>query len=210
MAGAFAGAEDGARVRMARRAIGVTLTAVAALANLAGCGPTLEPPLPDILITEVLVSEAGDDRLELQNVGTEEGVLEDWWLCSGPPNYFQIPPGTTIPAGGILVVTLATGTNTATELFAMNFVGDPGIASGEMGLYHDGGDFALADNIADYMQWGGSGAREPVAVAAGLWVAGTAVDMTSYVDGTSSLIRSNDSPGVGSWAVGSPSIGTEN
>lgn len=105
--------------------------------------------------------------VELHNTDSSDVDVSSFWLCNFP-NYTQIANltalqgSTTIPAGGFLVV-------------ALDALGE---GDGEVGLYQDiGGDFGnfgRAGFMLDYMQYGSAGhQRESVAVADGVWDAGT-------------------------------------
>jgi hypothetical protein len=73
---------------------------------------------PPVVISEI---ELGFDRVEIINIGTVPANLSNWSLigrvAQDTPQTFTFPVGFTLPAGGIVVVSEGTGTDTATELF---------------------------------------------------------------------------------------------
>ena len=100
---------------------------------------------PPIVISEV---ELDADKVEIRNLGTVAATLTGWQIDGRPTNN---PPQDTaftfpafvLPAGGTVVVSEGTGTNTATELFDP---GAPGFnwnwfngGTGEVSLLDDGG-----------------------------------------------------------------------
>ncbi|MGA7304888.1 MAG: T9SS type A sorting domain-containing protein [Rhodothermales bacterium] len=137
--------------------------------------------------------------VELRNTGDADFDVSSFWLCNYP-NYVQISDltilsgSTTIAPGEALVV-------------AFDALGN---GDGELGLYSTN-TFADSSAIVDYMQYGSSGhMRESVAVAAGIWDAGTfvpAADMgqslafVGYGATTADRWRSSDpTPGEGNGA----------
>jgi hypothetical protein len=172
------------------------------------------PALPRVLVNEIFPSDSPTrfDQIELVNAEPTAVALSGWWLCSYP-NYFPFPAGTELAPGALLVVTLGTGTDTAGEIFAPALGGlRPG--DGEVALYAAGGDFDDAASLADYVQWGLAGNdREPVAVEAGLWLAGTTVDTAGLADGSESVARTSADgsvTGADAWAIDTMSIGAAN
>lgn len=93
--------------------------------------------------------------------------VSGWFLCIFP-NYPQL---STLTGANL---DLAPGTSvTFTSSINISDTGD-----GEVALYHTGGNFNNPANMADYMQWGSSPhAREDEAVTAGLWTAGTFINV---------------------------------
>lgn len=82
---------------------------------------TASPEKPNWLPSNVVINEimsnptTGDDWIELSNPGSSTASIGGWWLSDdvSVPKKYQIPSGTTIPAGGTVVFTssqFATGT----------------------------------------------------------------------------------------------------
>jgi hypothetical protein len=109
-----------------------------------------------LAMTEVVFGP--DGHVTLTNDGAADASLDGLWLCNRP-NY--TPLSGTIAAGATLEVP-------ASEL------GGLAIDGGEAALYTSD-NFDSSDAIVDYVQWGGGGGRENVAVAAGIWPEGGSV-----------------------------------
>ncbi|NND51245.1 MAG: T9SS type A sorting domain-containing protein [Flavobacteriaceae bacterium] len=108
-------------------------------------------------------------EVTIKNFNTSGNIdVSTWWLCVFPA-YTQISAMT----GANL--DLAPGTSvTFTNSIPINTADD------ELGLYHTGGNFGLAANMADYLQWGSAGhPREGVANTAGIWTTGTFINVSA-------------------------------
>src|SRR6185369_3808113 len=92
-------------------------------------------PAP-VVINEVLSNSTGAniDAVELYNPGGATVDISGWWLSDdfGTPQKYQIPPGTSIPAGGYLVFT-ATQFATGSIPFAFSMLGDEACLSAASG-----------------------------------------------------------------------------
>lgn len=92
---------------------------------------TASPEKPNWLPNSVVISEimsnpdSGDDWIELSNTGPSTAAIGAWWLSddTAVPKKFQIPSGTTIPAGGTVVFT-STQFTAGTIPFAFSSGGD--------------------------------------------------------------------------------------
>ncbi len=120
---------------------------------------TVPVQLRSVVFNEV---QYGNRNLvELYNNGDVTVDLSTYWLCLGPGTYVQI--GNVTPESGN--IQLASG-----EFLVLPY--DMPDVEGGLGLYSMN-QFANADAIVDFVQWGSGGsAREDVAVAAGIWTAG--------------------------------------
>lgn len=83
-------------------------------ATLATFANTASPGKPNWLAAQVVINEVmanpasgGMDWIELSNTGISAADVGGWWLSDSihNPKKFQIPTGTTIPAGGFAVFT---------------------------------------------------------------------------------------------------------
>lgn len=101
-------------------------------ANLATFTTTASPAQPNWLPTAVVISEVlanpddgGGDWIELHNPGTAAADLGGWWLSDDPhtPRKCQLPTGTSIAAGGFLVIDAAQLAAAASP-FALGSSGD--------------------------------------------------------------------------------------
>lgn len=148
-----------------------------------------------IVLNEV---QAGNLNLvEIYNNGTVTVDLSGFWLCQGPGAYAQI--GNLTPKSGTI------------ELKAGEFLVVPFNMTdtvGGLGLYSTN-TFTNADAIVDFVQWGASGsARENVAVAAGIWTAGTFVPSVGL---SASIEYDGEGNAVSDWkAEAIPSLGLAN
>jgi hypothetical protein len=145
-----------------------------------------------MFITFLFIAFTINSQIRIVNVNpeTEAVTIKNYGSASDPmdissfrlcnwPSYDQLG-GMTILNGSL---DLAVGASvTVTSDVAL------GTSDGELGLYNSS-SFGSSDAMEDYMQWGSAGHfRESVAVAAGVWTAGTFVNVTppyEYVgDGT--------------------------
>jgi len=116
-------------------------------------------PVRSIAINEV--QYGNQDIVELFNNGDTTINLDGYFLCLGPGTYQRIG-GLTPTSGNIQ---LAPG-----ELVTLPYSMPDDI--GGLGLYSNN-QFASADAIVDFVQYGGAGTpREDVAAQAGIWTAG--------------------------------------
>ena len=139
------------------------------------------PEIESVVINEVQFGSL--DQVEIYNNGNVEFNLDDYWLCLGPGRYLRIGDSTPVsgstllPAGEFLVLQLEG---------ALAMDNDEGL-----GMYSMR-DFTNPDVMVDFVQWGAGGsARENIAEAAGIWVAG---DFVSSVAESSSICLLYTSP----------------
>jgi len=124
------------------------------------------------------------NSVTLKNFGGAEGNISGLWFCNFPA-YAQVSSMTS---------TTSLAPNEEVNIASsINFA----VADGEFGLYSTN-NFGSASAMQDYMQWGSAGhQREPVAVAAGLWSAGTFVNVAPPFAYTGDGLQN----GVAFWAT---------
>lgn len=109
-----------------------------------------------VAITEVVFGDGG--HVTLTNDGATDATLDGLWVCNRPA-YTELSG--TLASGATLEVPAA-------ELGGL-------VADGGEAALYTSNSFDSSDAIIDYVQWGGGGGRESVAVAAGLWPEGGSV-----------------------------------
>lgn len=110
------------------------------------------------------------NAVTVKNYGSASDPMDvsSYWLCNFP-DYNQLS-GMTVLNGSLSLAVGASVTVTSTVSLSS---GD-----GELGLYNTN-SFNSAVAMEDYMQWGSAGhQRESVAVTAGVWTAGTFINVT--------------------------------
>ncbi len=115
------------------------------------------------------------NSVTLKNFGDAEGTISGLWFCNFP-DYAQV--------NGMTSVTSLAPDEEVVIISTINF----DEVDGEFGLYNTN-NFGSSSAMEDYLQWGSADhQREPVAVAAGLWDAGTFINVAppfEYIgDGT--------------------------
>ena len=142
----------------------------------------------------------GQDLVEIFNNGDSVADLSDYWLCLGPGTYVRIG-GITPMAGSGTISALQPG-----EYLVLPYTMPDD--EGGLGLYSTN-EFANADAIVDFVQWGASGsAREDVAVQAGVWTAG---DFVPTVIRGGSIVFDGEGNGAEDWAeTTTPTFGAAN
>ncbi|WP_350284460.1 hypothetical protein [uncultured Croceitalea sp.] len=134
-----------------------------------GAANTITEPVAEV--RSVVINEVEylvDDQIELYNNGNQTVDLANYWMCLGPGQYFRIgdSDATDIISGSVVL-------EPGEFLVIAPAVLDPSNEAGGLGLYANNDNFASADNIRSFVQWGAAGnAREVVAVEAGIWTAG--------------------------------------
>lgn len=106
------------------------------------------------------------NSVTLKNYGSTNVPISGYWFCNFPA-YGQVSSMTS-------VTSLDPGeeVNIASSI---NFA----VADGEFGLYNTN-SFGSSTAMEDYMQWGSAGhQRESVAVAKGIWTAGTFINLAA-------------------------------
>jgi hypothetical protein len=170
----------------------------------------------DLVINEVLYDPIGVNTgrqvVEIRNRGTAALDLgtPGYWLRF-PPAAWRFPSGTTIPPGDLLLIHInRAGTSTPQQVF-----------TGTSGLRNLGGADSLAiyrtnlfqdpSQLVHFVQWGAGGrGGEEVAVAAGLWTAGSFVDVSALNPG-STIAYQGPGTAASDWCIdGTPTLGQPN
>ncbi len=168
------------------------------------------PVTPVAEVVSIILNEVEflGDQVELFNNGNVAVDVSDYFLCLAPTTYRRVGDlpsqgNTTIEPGEFLVLTYDQINNGAGRINDTD-------GTGGLGLYIDNSDFASADNILDFVQWGSAGAfREQLAVDAGIWTLGDFVEVGSNA-GTS-IIFDGEGDAASDWAETiETSFGAEN
>ena len=155
------------------------------------------PSSPGIAVSEVLLDPSGDDNgrqlIELQNLDPDTSIdLSRYTFClsdgASPEgeSCATLPPGTTIAAGGFLVIRLGTqGVDGPGEVF-LPTPSSISQAGGSVALWLTE-DVDNPGNLIDYVAWGELPPTriDSLAVELELWPQGDRVDVTLLRDGTS-------------------------
>ncbi|MEK6151957.1 hypothetical protein WIW50_01790 [Flavobacteriaceae bacterium 3-367] len=167
-----------------------------------GDANTVTAPVRSVVINEV--EYLVNDEIEIYNNGDVTVDLASYWLCFGPGAYFRIgdPAMTDVVSGS---VNLAPGEFLVVSAVSLSAPD----AAGAVGLYINNTNFADANTIRDFVQWGAAGnAREIVAVTAGIWNAGGFVP---NVANGSSIAYDGEGEASTDWVEdGTPSLGSGN
>jgi len=176
----------------------------------------------DVVISEILYDPAGVNtgrqRVELQNVGAEtvELGVSGFWLRV-PPTAWRFPAAATLAPGMTLTVHLnRSGEDLGSEFFT-GTAGMRSLRSSDAVALYRSNLFQDPDSLVHFVEWGAPGqGGEDVAVAAGLWPEGDAVDTAALRAGSSlAWIGPNGDGTLGdngdtsdSWCIdGTPSLG---
>lgn len=118
---------------------------------------------------KLLVVDPITDTVTIKNFGSTTENIGNYRLCSRI-NYRTLSSQTTVVSGSLNL-----GPNEEVTVSVSGFLND---SEADLGLYLPSGSFASADNMIDFMQWGSaSNGRIGVAVTAGLWTAGTFINL---------------------------------
>jgi hypothetical protein len=138
---------------------------------------------------KLLVVDPTADTVTIKNFGTTTQNVGNYRLCS-LFSYRTLSTQTTVISGSLNLAPNAEVTVTSS-----GYLNDSGA---DLGLYLPSGSFGSAANMVDFTQWGSSGnGRESVAVSAGLWTAGTFINLAPPYEFTGSV---GDS-GVNFWST---------
>lgn len=153
---------------------------------------------------------SADQIVELKNTGASAVDVGGWILCHQFTYTSVLPNGTTIPAGGLLLVHFnQSGTNTSSAVFFLN---DELGAVSDLALYDKGTfDFTNAAKMKAFIQYGGNpgSGRQNVAATAGLWTLNTFVPPVAM--GHSIELCAANATSVGSYVDQSaPTFGQQN
>ncbi len=171
------------------------------------------PPLlaqSSIVINEVLYdpigTDAGNQLIEVKNIGTGTVQLTDWWFCARQ-SYVAIPSITIGPGEFLVVHVNATGTDTPTDVYLPFMLTMQSVS--DLALYFDSNSFNPS-SIVDFVQWGGVPpvGRQTEAVAAGQWAEGEFVP--SVAEGHSISYDGSGNAAEDWYDDLSPTLGNEN
>ena len=119
----------------------------------------------------LLVVDPTADTVTIKNFGTTTENVGNYRLCS-LFTYRTLSSQTTLVSGSFNLAPDAEVT-----VSSSGFLNDSGA---DLGLYLPSGSFGSAANMVDFTQWGSAGnGRESVAVSAGLWTAGTFINVAA-------------------------------
>lgn len=184
---------------------------VSVISVLSACSHEIPlPPQPTvpgrIVINEVLFnpagSNAGNQLVELRNVGSEAVELNGWWFCARQ-DYAQIPALTIGPGQFLIVHIQANGTNSPTDVFLPTMLSLQPIS--DLNLYRDA-NFINPASMVHFVQWAGVPAigRQSEAVSAGLWTAG---DFVFDVREGHTINYDGDGTNSNDWLEADPTMG---
>ncbi|MFQ5674792.1 MAG: lamin tail domain-containing protein [bacterium] len=143
------------------------------------CSHTVNAPVNPFVPSKIVINEvfydpigsnAGNQLVELKNIGSAPFDLDGWWLCARQ-DYAQIPK-VTIQGGEFLVIHIgATGSNTTTDVYLPFMLPLQSIT--DLNLYRNS-NFSDPASMIHFVQWGGvpPTSRQSEALAKGLWTAG--------------------------------------
>jgi hypothetical protein len=134
----------------------------------------------------ILALDPATNSVTLKNFGDASAPVSNYWFCNFPL-YAQVSAMTS-------TTTLGPGEEINLSS-TINFA----VADGEFGLYStNSSGFGSSAAMLDYLQWGSAGhQRETVAVAAGVWNAGTFVNVTPPYEYTGDGTQN----GVANWST---------
>lgn len=173
-----------------------------------------------VVINEVLFDPAGSDTglelIELYNDAGTEADISNWQLYPDGIGYYTMPQGTKLAARAFLTVHLrASGTNTAADLYHSAATANMGNSSGSIALFKAGE--RTKDMIQSFLRYHKPGSTErktwePTAAEAGLWQAGSFIDIASYSEGQSLALKQDGivSGAQNAWQIGAATIGASN
>lgn len=172
-----AGCSAAAKMRVGPRARGSLLLLAATLISACGSGGGASDlpvsPEGNVLVTEIRFG----DYLVLTNTRDTPVDLAGHWLCNGPA-YLEL-------AGE-----LDAGESVRISAEPLNGLG---AVAGELGLFRTR-EFTAPEAIVDYVTWGTGTERAAVAVQAGIWPAGAAVDVAGP-----GIVRTTVAPSPDAW-----------
>ena len=130
----------------------------------------------------ILNVDPAGDTVTFKNFGGSTVNIASYRLCS-LFSYKTLSSQTTVVSGSLNLAPDAEVT-----VFSENYLSLSTTAA-DLGLYLPTGNFGTAANMVDFMQWGAGGqGRENVAVAKGIWTAGTFVNVAPPYSFTGSAV----------------------
>lgn len=160
-----------------------------------------------VVINEVMFdpegSDTGGEWIELYNGSNEQVDISGWELYPDGIGYIMIPNGFLIDAKKFMLIHLRTaGSNSSTDIYQATSSSNMSNTSGSAALFSAGP--RGKDTIKSFVQWGKGGETwEPSAGDAGLWEKGTFVDVGSFSEGNSLVLKEDGimSGGKNAWRI---------
>lgn len=135
------------------------------------------PPPGPLVITSVSF-EGPDSEIVVENRGTVQKSLSHWILAANGKQW-ELPDSFTLQPGETLTIGYGGGADSEGVAYINGVLEEPDPAGGELGLYFESGDTEDRAAMRQYLQWGAPGQPlAQVAIEAGLWVEGLAVEIT--------------------------------
>lgn len=164
-----------------------------------------------VVINEVMFDPEGSDTagewIELYNGSNEQVDISGWEIYPDGIGYITIPNGFSIGAKKFILVHLRSeGNNSGTDMYQTAASSNMSNTSGSVALFSAGP--RGKDTIKSFVQWGKGGETwEPSAGDAGLWEKGTFVDVGSFSEGNSLMLKEDGimSGGKNAWRISSVS-----
>lgn len=120
---------------------------------------------------KLLEVDPAADTVTIKNFGTTTVDIGSYRLCS-IFSYRTLSSQTTVISGSLNLAPDAEVTVSIPNWLSLS------ASAADLGLYLPTGNFGVAANMVDFMQWGSGGiGRESVAVTAGFWTAGTFINI---------------------------------
>lgn len=169
-----------------------------------------------VVINEVMFNPTGDDTgnewVELYNGSNEQVDISGWELYPDGIGYVTIPNGFLIGAKRIVLIHLRlAGNNSGTDIYQTTGSSNMGNTSGSVALFS--GE-PRKDTIKSFVQWGRGGETwESAAVDAGLWDKGSFIDLNSFLEGNSLVLKEDGiaADGKNAWSTSNtPTQGAHN
>ncbi|MCW1914171.1 hypothetical protein OJ996_11330 [Luteolibacter sp. GHJ8] len=133
-----------------------------------------------------------NNKVEIINTGSTAEDLTGHWFCNlwqGSPVYVQIL-ASQIVAGESSVSTLNMPPGALVTIQSTtSFITD---MRGELGLYKNGNNFGDANNMTDYLAWGGDAIRDSTAATLGIWGNATSVSVTGIAAGQTIQLKQGE------------------
>lgn len=173
-----------------------------------------------VVLNEILFDPSGTDTgfeaIEIYNPGPAAIDMGGWELYPDGIGYFSFPSGFSLAGQSLATVHLRmSGANDAANLYHNTATANMGNSSGSIALFRSGG--RTKDTIVDFARYHKPGSSEKktwesTAAEAGLWPAGTYVDVSGISEGNSIGLAADGIRGSAtSWTIlVSPSLGGAN
>ena len=155
--------------------------------------------LAQVVINEVLFDPTGADTglewVELYNNGSERADLSGWQLYPDGIGYYTFPQGLEIAGNSFLTIYLRqSGVDNSSAVYDAAPTGNMGNSSGSLTLFS--GEPRGKDTIKAFIRYHKPGSTErktweSSAADAGIWTAGSFIDISSLSEGSSLGLRSD-------------------